>query len=419
MPWAFTDPAVFTADWPQSTTIVNLQTGGGTFYDRLKATVDAAGQRVVVRLPAGTHSFTSFRMIGSSGSPTYAFGFWHPNLQGFLGQGPEQTIVQIEPNSVSQAQLDHMQTMEAGPSGNPNMLGFMRFDGKAASPILIAGVTFRGTDQPMLTDGTASVKSYDTTFPQSAPYNGVSLYSSSPGIVSYTRFQAAGRALTALPPFEHANLGSQYSPSMQIHHCELDGRLAPEINPSQPRRCGSLMANNETLHTVTDSWLHDMHLTRYAANDQNRDTYGVYNIIRSKINFGNKSCAGWESCAATINLTDCIMQVDTPEPSAKAANTFHTELTPVGSRSNPQGGRLNVTRGTFRSAKYPTMDGYLMVRAIASMHWVTDGYATTMRVIDANGQRKQPYVVSSWPTSTATLSAAGVTPETHFLVRTS
>ncbi len=419
LPWAFTDPAVFTADWPQGTTIVNLQTGSGSFHDRLKATVDAAGQRVVVRLPAGTHSLTSFRMYGSSGIPTYAFGIYHPNLQGFLGQGPEQTIVQMDPNSVSQAQLNHMMTMEAGPSGSPNSLGFIRFDGKVASPVLIAGMTFRGTDQPMLTDGTASTKSYGATYPQSAPYNGVSLYGGSPGIVSYTRFQAAGRALTALPPFEHANIGSQYSPSMHFHHCEMDGRLAPEVDPSQPRRCGSLMANNETLHTVSDSWLHDVHLTRYAANDQNRDTYGTYNIERSKINLGNKSCAGWESCAATINLTDCIMQLDTPEATASAANTYHVELTPVGSRSNPRGGRLNITRGTFRNIKYPSMDGYVTVRAIGSMYWVTDGYATTMKVIDSNGQRKQPYVVSGWPASASTLSSAGVSPETHFLVRTS
>lgn len=45
--------------------------------------------------------------------------------------------------------------------------------------------------------------------------------------------------------------------------------------------------------------------------------------------------------------------------------------------------------------------------------------ATTMRVIDSNGQRKQPYVVSGWPASSSTLSSAGVSPETHFLVRTS
>jgi hypothetical protein len=416
-PWAFTDTSVFTADWPQGTSIVDLQTGSGSFYDRLRATVIAANKRVVVRLPAGKHSYTSFRMIGSSGIPTYAFGFWHPNLQGFLGQGPEQTIIQMEPNSVSETQLNYMKTMEAGPSGQPNQMGFMRLDGSASSPILVAGVTFRGTDQPMLTDGTDSVKSYGATFPQSAPYTGIVMYSTSPGIISYTRFQAAARALTALPPFEHCNMGSQYSPSMMVHHCEMDGRLAAEVDPSRPRRCGSIMANNETLHQISDSWLHDVHLTRYAANDQNRDTFGTYNVIRTKMSLGNKSSAGWESCAATINLTDCIFQIDTPEPSAELGYTYHVELTPVGGRSNPRGGRLNVTRGTFKSAKYPSMDGFLTVRAIGSMYWVTDGYATTMKVIDSNGQRKQPYVVTNWPASTATLSGAGVTPATHFLVR--
>lgn len=418
LPWAYTDTSVFTSGWPAGVTIVDLQTSGGSFYSRLTATVNAAGKRVVVRLPAGTHHLTAFNMIGSSGSPTYAFGFWHPNLQGFLGQGPDQTIIQMDPNSITQAQLNDMMTMDAGPTGNPNQLGFMRVDGSSASPILISGVTFRGTDQPNLTDGTASVKSYGATFPDPAPYNGLVFYSNSPGIVSYTRFQAAGHAKLGLPPFEHANVSSQYSPSMLFSHCEMDGRLAPEVDPTQPRRCGPVMANNETLHTMSDCWLHHSLWTRYAANDQNRDTYGTYNLTRTKIEQINASSAGWESCAATINVTDCIISTDTAVPSSASGSIFHLSLTPVGSRSNPQGGRLNVTRGTFKSTKYSAMDGYITVRAIASMHWVTDGYSTTMKMIGSSGQRLSPYVASSWPVSASTLSSAGVSPTTHYLVYT-
>ena len=416
LPWAYTDTSVFTSSWPSGVTIVDLQTGSGTFYNRLNATVNAAGKRVVVRLPAGTFHLTSFNMIGSSGSPTYAFGFWHSNLQGFLGQGADQTIIQMDANSTSQAQLNDMMQMEAGPTGSPNQMGFMRMDGSSASPILISGVTFRGADQQMLTDGTDSVKSYGATFPDPAPYCGLVFYSNSPGIVSYTRFQAAGHAKLGLPPFEHANVSSQYSPSMVYSHCEMDGRLAPEINSGQPRRCGPVMANNETLHTMSDCWLHHSLWTRYAANDQNRDTYGTYNLTRTKIEQINPSSAGWESCAATINVTDCIIDTDPPVPSGASGSTFHLSLTPVGSRSNPQGGRLNVTRGTFNSSKYPAMDGYLTIRAIASMHWVTDGYSTTMAIYNSSGQRKTPYVASSWPVSSATLSAAGVSPNTHYLV---
>lgn len=418
LPWAYTDTSVFTTGWPAGTTIVDLQTGSSSFYTRLQNTVNAAGKRVVVRLPAGTHHLTAFTMIGSSGSPTYAFGFWHPNLQGFLGAGPDQTIIQMDPNSVTQAQLNDMMTMDAGPTGSPNQIGFMRVDGSSASPILISGVTFRGTDQPNMTDGTASVKSYGAIFPDPAPYNGLVFYSNSPGIVSYCRFQAAGHAKLGLPPFEHANVSSQYSPSMLYSHCEMDGRLAPEVDATQPRRCGPVMANNETLHTMSDCWLHHSLWTRYAANDQNRDTYGTYNLTRTKIEQINASSAGWESCAATINVTDCIISTDTAVPSSASGSIFHLSLTPVGSRSNPQGGRLNVTRGTFKSSKYPAMDGYITLRAIASMHWVTDGYSTTMKVIGSSGQRLSPYVASSWPVSSATLSGAGVSPSTHFLVYT-
>jgi hypothetical protein len=418
VPWDYSSTAVFTSAWPAGTTIVDLQTGGGSFYSRLTATVNAAGRRVVVRLPAGIHHLTSFNMIGSSGSPTYAFGFWHPNLQGLLGQGADQTYVQMDANSTSQAQLNDMMTMVAGPTGNPNQMGFMRFDGTSASPILISGVTFRGDDQQMMTDGTASVKSNGGIFPDPAPYCGLVFYTSSPGIISYVRFQAAGHAKLGLPPFEHANVTSQYSPSMIYTNCEMDGRLSPDLDSSQPRRCGPMMANNETLHRMTNCWLHHSLWTRYAANDQNRDTYGTYELIRTKIDHINPSSAGWESCAATINVTDCIISTDPPVSGANNS-TYHLSLTPVGSRSNPQGGRLNVTRGTFTSTKYPTVDGYLTIRAIASMHWVTDGYSTTMKIYGANGQRKSPYVVSSWPASSATLSAAGVNPNTHYLVVTS
>jgi hypothetical protein len=420
LPWAYSNPSVFTSGWPSGVTIVDLQTGSGSFYTRLNATINAAGgARVVVRLPAGVHHLTSFNMIGSSGSPTYAFGFWHAKLQGFLGQGADQTFIQMDANSVTQAQLNDMMTMDAGPTGSPNQMGFMRLDGTSASPILISGVTFRAEDQPPMTDGTASVKSYGAVFPDPAPFNGLVFYSNSSGIISYSRFQAAGHAKLGLPPFEHANVNSQYSPSMVYSHCEMDGRLSPDLDPTQPRRCGPVMANNETLHTMSDCWLHHSLWTRYAANDQNRDTYGTYNLTRTKIEQINPSSAGWESCAAAINITDCIIDTDSPVPSGASGNTFHLSLTPVGSRSNPQGGRLTVTRGTFNSSKYPSVDGYLTIRAIASMHWVTDGYNTTMMIYNSSGQRKSPYVVSSWPASSGTLSAAGVTPNTHYLVVTS
>lgn len=420
VPWDFANASEMTNNWPSDTNYVDLQTGSGTFYDRLKATVDAAGKRVVVRLPAGTFHFTSFRMIGSSGSPTYAFGFWHSNLQGFLGQGADQTIIQMDQNSVSQDQLNDMMTMEAGPEGKPNQMGFMRLDGTAAEPVLVAGVTFRGTDQPMLTNGTDSVKSYGGVFPSSAPYCGIVLYSGSPAIINHTRFQAAGRALLGLPPFEHADLTSQYSSSVKISNCEFDGRLAAEVDSNQPRRCGPIMANNETFHQMNNCWLHHSLFTRYAANDQNRDTYGTYELNQCKIDHINPSDAGWESCAATINVTDCIIGVDVPQEAATDPGyTYHLSLTPVGSRSNPQGGRLNVTRGRFTNAKYPSMDGFMTLRAIASMHWVTDGYDTTMKIYGNNGQRLTPYVSSAWPVSASTISSAGLSPNTHFIVRTS
>lgn len=424
-PWAYTDPAVLTERWPAGVTVVDIQTASTDFWTNLQNTCDAAAGRIVVRLGEGVHSLKSFRMIGSSGDPTYAFGFWHPNLRGFLGQGTDKTVVQMDPNSLSQAQLDKMATMRMD-EFQPLQLAMARLDGSATSPILLAGVTFRGCDQQPLT---AKGSDVSAVIPQPAPYGGIVLYREAHAIVSYVRYQAAGHACTSAPPFESGNSSIQYG-SSTWNNCEFDGRLAAEINPARPRRQGVWMGNNETLAEHEDCWFHHSNVSRYAVNDQNRDTSGVYSLIRCKANditntnndgmggVTNASLFGWESVNGTINVTDCIMSQDNYRTNGQIAQ--HLQLTSVGSR-NPQGGRLNVRGGEFRNTGFPALDGFLCIRAISSTYWVTDGYATTMDIRDtADGPQKAPYVVTgTWPPTAATLDAAGITPETHYIVRNS
>lgn len=427
LPWVYDTPADLTAGWPASTLVVDLADGSGDFYSRLAATVNAAPGRCVVRLPAGVHTLTSFRMIGSSGSPTYAFGFWWPKLQGFLGQGAAQTVIEMGPDSMSQAQLDALSLMKSADFA-PNLMGLCRFDGTTASPVLISGVTFRAHDQQNITSKPSSTDWYGAVVPQPAPHTGVIVYSGSPYLVQFCRFQGAGKALTAAPPFEHSNLGSQYSPSGIIRRCELDGRRAPEVDPARPRVCGPIMVNNETLSSIEDSWLHHSNVSRYAANDENRDTRGVYRLLRTKIeqisttrNDGmggsnnQASAAGWESVNGTIEITDCMLGQDNPHLTGSLPH--HVSLTSTGSR-NPQGGRLIVRGGKFRNV-HPSIDGFLSVRAVSTTYWALDGPATTMAVYDERGVRKTAYQVPSgaWPPSASSLAAAGVTPATHFLVR--
>ena len=120
--------------------------------------------------------------------------------------------------------------------------------------------------------------------PQPAPHQGIVFYSDTNpnAIVSYTRFLAAGRACLSGPPFEMADVSSQYG-LIKWNNCEFDGRRAAEIDPARPRRCTVWMGNNETLSEITDSWLHHSNVSRYAANDQNRETQGQYTLVRCKL----------------------------------------------------------------------------------------------------------------------------------------
>jgi len=430
-PWAYTDTSVFTAGWPTGTKLVDLKTGSADFYTNLMATVDAAGQRCVVVLPDEVLHLTRFNLIGSSGDPNYSFGFWHPNLQGFLGQGADKTVIQLDANSMTTAQLNALKTLAYGPTGKPNMMHFGRLDGaNAASPVLLAGVCFRGADQQNL-DAVDPSLSGVVTVPQPAPYAGVQMYQGAYGKVSYCRFQAPAHAWSSQPPFEHWCVDTQYA-NVTYSNCEIDGRRAAEVDAARPRRCGPYGGNNEGTSTLTDCWLHDSNVSRYAVNDQNRDTQGVYSLIRTKIEqitntkndghggYTNAALCGWESSNATINVQDCIMSVDNPyNEGGNQGLSNHLQFTTV--TRNPRGGRLYVSgNNIWRNTGFPGIDGYLTVRVApaSSIYWKLDGYDTTMNVQNAAGTRLQPYVhTGTWPPSAAALQAAGIYPESHFIVR--
>lgn len=430
-PWAYTSTSQFTADWPAGTTIVDIQTGGADFYTNLSNTVAAAGKRVVVRLQAGVYHLTSFQLIGSSGDPTYSFGFWFPNLQGLLGAGPDQTFVQMDANSMTTTQLNAQKTMTSA-SFAPLQMGLCRLDGlNASSPVLLAGLTFRSADQQMLT---AVASDVPAVVPQPAPHQGVVLYTGTYSQISYVRFQGAGRAMTSSPPFEMANLSSAQGHHI-IHNVEFDGRRSPDLDPAKPRRCGPLMGNNEYDHELTDVWFHHSNVSRYACNDQNANTQGAYTSTRVKaeqitntqnvdpaLNNGqslggwtNASNYGWESCNGTITLQDPYISVDNGNVSGQFP--AHLQLTSVGSR-NPQGGRLHVTGGTFHHTVYPQLDGFLTFRIATNTYWFTDGVATTLDVRRSDNTPLTGYnFTGTWPPTAAQISAAGISPTTHYIYK--
>lgn len=433
VPWAYASTSEFTEHWPSNTTIVDIQTGSNDFYTNLSNTVNANSGRIVVRLGEGVYHLNQFRMIGNSGDPTYAFGFWFPSLQGFLGQGPDKTFVQMDANSMSQAQLDTLRGMSRA-GFSPNQMGLCRFDGTdPTKPVLLAGLTFRAADQNLISGFTQS-DMQDLYTPQPAPHQGVMIYAGAYATLSHVRFQAAARALTSAPPFEHGNLGSSRG-TIRYYFCEFDGRRSPDLDPAQPRRCGPVMVNNEELSEFNDCWFHHSNVSRYAANDQNSDSQGQYILNRCKLEqitntqnrdpalnngnslggYTNASALGWESTNGTITLTDCIVSQDNTQSSGQVP--MHLQLTSVGSR-NPQGGRLYVHGGSYRNTGWPQLDGFVCFRISSTTYWWTDGFDTTLFVYHPNGQRLTAYnYTGTWPVSASTLSAAGITPTTHYIIR--
>lgn len=435
LPWAYTDTSVFTSTWLAGTKIVALSNTGSTFKASLDATLAPlpTGSRWVVQLPAGDFQLLNFAALG--GTSTYDFGYYSAKLQGFLGAGPDKTFVTMAAGAVNSTQLSIIQGLTPSSSASPLQMGIIRFDGSANSPVLIAGVTFRAYDQPNVVAQAAGA-SPAMVVPQPCPHQGVVIYQSSTAQVSYCRFQGAGRAATSSPPFEMANITTQYG-STVYNNCEFDGRLSPAINAAQPRRCGPIMGNNETLHTMRDCWMHHSNVSRYAVNDQNRATSGTYTLTRVKANqitnnhnvdpalnggnslggYTNACPLGWESCNGIVILNDCTVEQNDGFTDGQIAQ--HLQFTSVGSR-NPQGGRCFVNGGTFRNTAWPQLDGFVEFRIPTGTFWYSDGLANTLAVTHANGQQLAPYVYTgSWPPSAATLAAAGVSPTTHYFVRTS
>lgn len=450
LPWAYTSKEEFKQGWPSGVVIVPIQTASADFWTNLKNTVNAAGQRCVVELGEAVYHLNKFRVIGSGNTKTYSFGFWFPNLQGLLGQGPDKTFIQLDANATTvdtdgvtdvtaQAHAE-MEAMTAA-SFAPVQRGFCRIDGSPASPVLLGGLTFRAADQLPLNAKGADMPA-NIYIPQPSPHNGVNLYASAAelgGFVNNVRFQAAARAMYSGPPFECGNAQTGKG-IVYWKRCEFDGRRSAAIDPAQPRRCTPVMINGETLSDFTDCWFHHSNLSRYAANDQNRDFSGEYRVTRCKldhitdtqnggdpqINNGaslggwtNATPFGYESSNAKITITDCIVHQDNINPlSGTGQIPMIIQLTSVGNR-DPQGGRMYVYGGHYEWV-HPQLNGYLGFRISNNTYWSRDGFNTTIFAYHKNGQRLQPHTVPTsvaWPPSASYLAANNLSPETHYLVR--
>lgn len=442
LPWEQGGPVAWAESLPAGVPVVPVQTSGGDFYTRLKATCDAAPGRIIVELPAGVHSLSSFRLIGASGDPTYSFGFWHPKLAGFFSEaGAANCIVEMAPDSMTQAQLDHMSTIQQSAFA-PLQMGLMRLDTVyqgAGVPIYLGGVTFESGPQNMLTQIASDVVGGlgSVYVPQAAPHQGVVVYTSGPthqdSVLSHVRFRGAGKAMTSQPPFEQGNFSSQRN-HITFKFCEFDGRMSPRYDPTRPRKSNPIMLNGGIFQEIQDSWIHHSNVSRYAANDESVAS-GVahsinYRTIRTKIEqitnnqnrqppinggnslggYTNASLFGFESSNALIELIDVFASVDNDQSVGQVPT--HIQLTNTG--PSRKGGLVRVAGGQWRHSRFPQLDGYVTMRIQRSTDWWADGFNNTLD-IRPNGVRLIPHeYTGAWPPSAAYL--ANYPKETHFII---
>lgn len=449
VPWAYTSASDWENQMPAGVTVTNIQTGSSDFYTNLSNTVNAAAGRVIVRLAAGDYILNKWRMIGSSGDPTYSFGFWFPKLAGLTGAGPDQTFVSFAANSpvvgtdgttdVTASAMTTLSQMTQA-SFAPNQIGFCRIDttyNSTGAPIFIGGITFRAAAQQMLTSVSSDITGGGApVMPQSMPHNGVTIYggnlSSPNSVVSHCRFQGAGKAMTSQPPFEHANFGSQKN-QITFYNCEFDGRISDIYDSSRPRKCGPWMGNGEVLSSLNDSWFHHSNVSRYAANDESVISSTAlsnhYALTRCKFeqitnteNNGNggvtnASLAGWESSNALIELTNCIMLQDNPNVDSHGS-AQHAGLTVT--TTDRAGGRFSMTGCVFHNSGFPALEGFLTLRvAPNTSHWYVDGVATTITIKDSptSAAKIANVYTGTWPPSASYISSNGLSPTTHYILK--
>jgi hypothetical protein len=431
-PTAYTSASAWESRIPLGTARVDIRTASSDFWTNLKATIDAASGPVLVNLGEGDYVLDQFRMIGSSGDPSYAFGFWFGSkLRGFTGAGYDKTFVSMAADSMTQAQLTRLSGMTQA-SFAPNQMGMFRIDASAGQPFFLGGLTVRAANQNLLTQKAPDLPSA-VVVPQPAPHQGPTFYNGSSGVMSHVRFEGAGKAWMSQPPFEMANMTSARS-RITYYNCDFDGRLSGAYDSARPRKCGPWMGNDEYESRFYDSWIHHSNVSRYAANDEGQSDMGrVYALTRTKVDqitttqndgnggYTNATPLGWESSNAEIILTDMVVSQDNPYTNGQVPQ--HLQFTHVGAASaDTAGGRLRVYGGTFRNPHRPQLEGWLCVRATTS-HWVTDGVENTMFVYpnpDGTGTRKQPWVYTgTWPPTAAQMAAAGVSKDTHYLIRRS
>ena len=146
-------------------------------------------------------------------------------LKGFYGPaGPEKTKFRLKANSLSD---DQLKLMAEDPSFDPSKygpmhMGYAYLDGRS-DPFLISGIGFEAEHQPKLESLHPGLVAKGVKLGQPAPFNGLVFMPNSKVIVNNSAFLGNAKLITAAPPGENTNVGSQRC-IIEYNHCEFSGK---------------------------------------------------------------------------------------------------------------------------------------------------------------------------------------------------
>ena len=436
-PWKNVIESELKFNWPDDVAIVDLYTGSDCPSDlqsRIDYTLRNVKSRCVIRVPEGTHDIVGIKRLST---PTFAYALYHYKyLKGFYGPaGPEKTKFRLKTNSLSEDQLKLMaEDSSFDPSKyEPMQMGYAYLDGRSDT-FLISGIGFEAEHQPKLESLHPGLIAKGVKLGQPAPFNGLVFMPNSKVIVNNSAFLGNAKLITAAPPGENTNVGSQRC-IIEYNHCEFSGKTPKHIDPAQPRVSNPVMGNNDILHVIRNSWMHDT-ASRPAYNDQNKPAPGYEAPLSTKYVFENvqfdnianvrpqdvdnpgtldttyKSVIGFEDSSAEIRFSRCRFRHTTKESRGVIA------LTTVSSR-NPDGGKLIIEDCQFEYTENPQLNGFATVMIDPNSKWWTRGYPHGVTVT-VDGKELKLHVFPDnmkWPPTSKQISDAGLNPSEYALAR--
>lgn len=179
-------------------------------------------------------------------------------LVGGVLRTQSETVIRVSPTAIWDSGVDHelhtaMLNVTSSTGPRPTVLYFSGLNSPV--PMVLSGITFQGQLQtPFAVYSSATQASFRQNHGAISPilYFGMSIWRSPVGSVfQYLHFQGFGYAFNSAPPGEAGCVNSNYC-NGEVRRTKIDGRIAYEIDATQPRSSGGWMTNKERSLRFTD-----------------------------------------------------------------------------------------------------------------------------------------------------------------------